>query len=544
MTLFLSTGLLTPFALTSEEHNDALPLRIAYSGSTTSTLSRNGYVVVGDALIPNGSFDVAIRLGTLWPVLPAADLSQILVIRDGSNPDELDVELVDQTGELIESQTVNGEVLGQLSTGEVLTWSERDGYLATEWDGTTKALDVQGTPIALVAGRSLATANDQTLRMTELTTGETWEAELDIVPESLVAVYDDAAERVAIVQQYLGVLIIGEQLVVQQSIPGNCVAAAWTRNNHLILGTADKFGAITRGFDYDVEEDNLVEIAVPGGMFPLLDVTDRWDVEHIAAEEGQQFSSTPPSYDELKAKLTSSVVLLGIGADSVSTLCDRCIGFRLRPADQDELPLGASRFGGVPDLPVHRASNKSPWVSYGDRPYSFLAQLRCDELRKVLDDPELPNSGWFVVWVQLSDDATYTDDEFAVNVEYHGDQSLVRAEFPDDLAENLRFPSMQVAMRPQLTLLPWDELTEAVGPDAAITMANQLRSAWPDHRLFGQPDLGPQESRDFLMKIASDETLGLFLRGERADGWLEITIPDHLPLLEALSDTTVQTFNS
>jgi hypothetical protein len=367
MALFLSTGLLTPFALTSEEHDDALPLRIAYSESTTSTLVRNGYVIVGDVLIPNGSFDTATRLGTPWPVLPAADLSQTLVIRDGSHPDELDVELVDQTGEPIESQTVYGEVLGQLSTGEVLTWSQRDGYVATHWTGVSKAFAVEGTPIALIAGRSLATAIDQILLMTNLTTGESWDAVLDIVPESIVAVYDETAERVAIVQQYLGVLIIGEQLIIQQSIPGNCVAATWTHNNHVILGTADKSGAVTRGFDYDVEEDSMVEIDVPGGVFPLCDVTDRWNVEQIAADEAQQFESAPPSYDELKAKLTGSVVLLGIDADSVSALCDRCIGFRLRPADQDGLPLGATRFGGVPDLPVHRASARSQWVSYGDR---------------------------------------------------------------------------------------------------------------------------------------------------------------------------------
>jgi hypothetical protein len=543
MPLFLSTGLLTPFALTSADRNDVLPLRIPHPESATPTLSRKGYVIVGDLLIPNGSFDTAIRLGTHWPVLPAADLRYMLVVRDGSNPDEREVELVDQTGGPIESQTVNGEVLGQLSTGELLTWSPRDGYVATDWTGVGKAFDIEGTPIALIAGRSLATAIDQTLLMTNLITGETWDAVLDIVPERIVAVYDETAERAAVVQQYLGVLIIGEQLIVRQLIPGNCIAATWTHTNHLILGTADEFGAITRGFDFDVEDDSMVEIDVPGGVFPLCDVTDRWNVEQIVAQEMQQFESAPPSFDELKAKLTDSVMTLGIGADSVSELCDRCIGFRLRLADQDELPVGATRFGGVPDLPIHRASSTSPWISYGDRPYSFFAQLRCDELRMVLDDPELPHNGWFVVWVQLSENGTYTDDEFAVNVEYHGDQPLERVAIPEELAENLRFPSMEVSMRPQLTLLPWDELTEAVGAEAAMTMVDHLRSAWPDHRLFGQPDLGPQEARDFLMKIASDETLGLFLRGEHADGWLEITIPDHLPLLEALSDTTVQTLD-
>lgn len=100
---------------------------------------------------------------------------------------------------------------------------------------------------------------------------------------------------------------------------------------------------------------------------------------------------------------------------------------------------------------------------------------------------------------------------------------------------------MAVAMRPQLTLLPWEEVNETVGSAAAIALANHMKSAWPDHRLFGQPDIGPKEGSDFFMKIASDEALGLFLRGDSGNGWLDISIPSHLPLMEALAETTIET---
>jgi Domain of unknown function (DUF1963) len=543
MALFLSTGLLTPFALTSEEHNDAMPLRIAYLGPTTCALTRDGFVVVGDLLIANGAYDAAIQLGTPWPVLPGFDPRHVLVIRDSAAGEliDVDIELTNQVGEVIQSQTIDGVVQGQLSTGEILAWSEREGYFATSWTGARQEYEVAGHPVALIAGRSLVTAADQTLIVTNLITGEHWEAELDIVPEGITPIYDDALARVAIVQRSLGVLIVSEELVVQQPVPGNCAAVTWTHNDHLIIGTSDEFGMIGRGFDYDIVGDSLIEIEVPGGVFPLLDVTDRWSVDQVTVLESQQFEMTPPTYDDLKAQLSSAVVLLGVDAATVESLVDRCIGFRLRPVEQDELPIGATRFGGVPDLPIHRAQADSSWVTYDGRPYSFLAQLRCDELRAVLDDPELPSDGWFVVWVQLNDAGTYTDDEFAVNVDYHRDQPLERVEFASELPENHRFPSMAVAMRPQLTLLPWEEVNETVGSAAAIALANHVKSAWPDHRLFGQPDNGPKEGSDFFMKIASDEALGLFLRGDRGNGWLDISIPSHLPLMEALAETTIET---
>jgi hypothetical protein len=136
------------------------------------------------------------------------------------------------------------------------------------------------------------------------------------------------------------------------------------------------------------------------------------------------------------------------------------IAFRLAVAESDtDIPVGGSHFGGQPDVP-----DSFEWMTFQGRPYAFLAQLRCDELRSA-------SAGSF---------------DF----------------------------------------------------DAAEVLIDATRSAWPDHRIFGQPDLRfADENRSFLLKIAADEALGVWAR----NGWLNVDMPEGVELVAALEDCQVQT---
>jgi hypothetical protein len=66
-----------------------------------------------------------------------------------------------------------------------------------------------------------------------------------------------------------------------------------------------------------------------------------------------------------------------------------CVRLHARPVEMSELPLGASRFGGVPELPAD-----VPWPARrGGKPLAFLAQLAWADLSRACPSEELPTQG-------------------------------------------------------------------------------------------------------------------------------------------------------
>ena len=92
--------------------------------------------------------------------------------------------------------------------------------------------------------------------------------------------------------------------------------------------------------------------------------------------------------------------------ESLPSWADRLIalgrpGIRLTTSHcpMDELPLGASRIGGRPDLPLGLA-----WPHWhDDRPLDFLAQLNLQELAACGSDPRLPSKGWLLFFWDVMD---------------------------------------------------------------------------------------------------------------------------------------------
>lgn len=63
------------------------------------------------------------------------------------------------------------------------------------------------------------------------------------------------------------------------------------------------------------------------------------------------------------------------------------------------LPLGASRIGGLPDLPEGMA-----WPSWQDRPLDFLAQINLANVAQMPGAEDLPSTGWLVFFWDVLED--------------------------------------------------------------------------------------------------------------------------------------------
>lgn len=76
-------------------------------------------------------------------------------------------------------------------------------------------------------------------------------------------------------------------------------------------------------------------------------------------------------------------------ADRLEDLVLPSIRLEAEPAEMDNLNLGASRFGGVPDMPP-----ETQWPEAAGRPMSFLAQIRLRDLRRFEEAAGLTPDGW------------------------------------------------------------------------------------------------------------------------------------------------------
>ncbi len=162
----------------------------------------------------------------------------------------------------------------------------------------------------------------------------------------------------------------------------------------------------------------------------------------------------------------------------------------------DALPLGASRFGGMPDLPAD-----VPWPRYATAPLSFLAQIRLQDVHDVMPEAAVPATGWLLAFFDV--DASMNDDDPRRSRVIHvpGDAELSRRTFPDDLYAALRFGTCQVAFISDMTAP--DTFEEPAAGDAEVRAALSFedadaitdvfteivgaRESRPLHRMFGYP---------------------------------------------------------
>lgn len=133
-----------------------------------------------------------------------------------------------------------------------------------------------------------------------------------------------------------------------------------------------------------------------------------------------------------------------------------------------KLPIGASKFGGKPDLP-----KRFEWFYYKgegfdgvikDRPLSFLAQINCREVKSYDKESLLPDKGMFYFFYELETMTWGFDpsDKGSARVYYFaGDISeLVTLDFPEDLEKDFRLPEIHISYSSKKDLPSFEEFND------------------------------------------------------------------------------------
>lgn len=173
----------------------------------------------------------------------------------------------------------------------------------------------------------------------------------------------------------------------------------------------------------------------------------------------------------------------------------------LKPCDTKmSAPKCASKIGGKPDLPYN-----FEWYTYKDSdgkvyPLSFMAQINLEEVHLLDKDKLLPDKGMLYFFYELETmniGCSPKEKGSAKVFYYEGDiDSLVPADFPDDLDEDYRLPEFVIKMDGRQELPFCEEYNELTGMHADYEEYNRLKAQemmlYPDeeiHKLLGYADL-------------------------------------------------------
>lgn len=144
----------------------------------------------------------------------------------------------------------------------------------------------------------------------------------------------------------------------------------------------------------------------------------------------------------------------------------------LKIQDNAVYQLGATRFGGQPDVP-----NGFVWPTYmgesydhvvKERPLSFLAQFNCADFAKYDTEHLLPDHGLLSFFYELDSMCWGFDpkDKGCARVYWFEDISaLSAAEFPADMDEDFIMPMVKIALSQKPSYPSWQDFTEAFPDD-------------------------------------------------------------------------------
>lgn len=194
--------------------------------------------------------------------------------------------------------------------------------------------------------------------------------------------------------------------------------------------------------------------------------------------------------------------------------------------------LGATRFGGQPDVPdgflwpVYKGESYDHVVK--ERPLSFLAQFNCADLVKYDTEHLLPDHGLLSFFYELDTMCWGFDpkDKGCARVYWFEDISaLSAAEFPADMEEDFIMPMVKIALSQKPSYPSWQDFTEAFPDDDDDEAFN---TAWEELTGEDEEDL-PDRSQllgwaDVIQNSMFEEcdiaTKGYYLGNP--EGWREI----------------------
>jgi len=194
---------------------------------------------------------------------------------------------------------------------------------------------------------------------------------------------------------------------------------------------------------------------------------------------------------------------LSAGVGRLAPVLDRLARPSIRllaaPAQESLLPVGASKLGGLPDLPAGVA-----WPEWAGLPQSFVGQVRLADLRSALQGAlagALPEQGmlWFFYDARQETYGADPADQGGWRVLFLEAEpsALQRRPAPETLPVESRFHACALSYRVELTFsqqpdleipgLAWSEADQE-RYEALLARLAPVGSAPPRHRLLGFPD--------------------------------------------------------
>lgn len=178
------------------------------------------------------------------------------------------------------------------------------------------------------------------------------------------------------------------------------------------------------------------------------------------------------------------------------------------PGADADLPVGATKLGGAPDLPPGTA-----WPNFEERPMAFVAQVNLADVAPLYRDGFLPPAGVVSFFCATAD--LHRPDAGHVRFA-EATASLARTKPPPELAAHERHATLALTAEPDLTLGPAESPSvENLGlsDDEQFAYRDMMEAEHetPIHRMLGHPDIVQNDPRDadpdlcLLLQVDSDD---------------------------------------
>ncbi len=184
-------------------------------------------------------------------------------------------------------------------------------------------------------------------------------------------------------------------------------------------------------------------------------------------------------------------------APDLARLTLESIRLKTRKADESAIPIGATKVGGLPDLPAGIA-----WPAWKGAPQSFAAQINLAEVRPLDHSKSLPSTGHLYFFYDSAQNVYGSDPSDKggwQTIFFDGKAAqLSRVSAPPNLPSGARYQSCAVEASVEATLphepevllprLRWSDAEKLAYSNFLASYPSTSDRALPHHRLLGQPD--------------------------------------------------------
>lgn len=195
--------------------------------------------------------------------------------------------------------------------------------------------------------------------------------------------------------------------------------------------------------------------------------------------------------------------------ESLIELLRPAIALSATRAEDSQIPIGASKFGGSPDVPLHFL-----WPTWNEKPLGFLAQINLEEVAPFDLDALLPKRGLLSFFADLDEQSSAFDHvtpDGGWYVSLFEQADLHRTHVPK-MQTLCVVRSATMAVSAKFTAPYRINATFSSGEiDNWFEMGDVLRGRTPQHQIFGHP----YPIQDNLEYVAAQVTK----RGELSD-WI------------------------